>query len=46
MDAPGLIPGMARFFLHQTVKTDYGNHPAFYPMGTTGNFPEGKAAAA
>jgi len=31
------------FFLHHRVQTDYGTHPASYPMGTKDSFPGGKA---
>jgi hypothetical protein len=30
-------------FLH-IVQTGFGAHPAYYPMGTGGSFPGGKAA--
>jgi hypothetical protein len=26
------------------IQTSYGAHPAYYPMGTGGSFPAGKAA--
>jgi hypothetical protein len=39
------VPVGARFSLH-VVQIDSGAHLAFYPMGTGGSFPEGKAAGA
>jgi hypothetical protein len=36
--------GAGNFSLHHRVQTGSGAHPAFYPMGTTGSFPGGKAA--
>jgi hypothetical protein len=38
-------PGSVKNFLH-VVQTGSGAHPASYPMGTRGSFPEGKAAGA
>jgi hypothetical protein len=32
------------FSLHHRVQNRSGAHPAFYPMGTRGSFPGGKAA--
>jgi hypothetical protein len=32
------------FSLHHRVKTGFGAHLAFYPIGTRGSFPKGKAA--
>jgi hypothetical protein len=32
--------------LHHRVQNGSGAHPAFYPMGTRGSFPGGKAAGA
>jgi len=41
------IPAEAgKFSLHHRIQTGSGAHPASYPMGTTGSFPEGKATAA
>jgi hypothetical protein len=34
------------FSLHHRVQIGSGVHPAFYPMGTRGSFPGGKAAGA
>jgi hypothetical protein len=34
------------FSLHHRVQNGSGAHPASYPMGTRGSFPEGKAAEA
>jgi hypothetical protein len=34
------------FSRHHRVQTGSGVHPASYPMGTRGSFPEGKAAGA
>jgi hypothetical protein len=42
-DGRGLILGMDISFLH-SVGTGSGVHPASYPMGTGGFFPESKAA--
>jgi hypothetical protein len=38
--------GAGNFFLHHRVQTASGDHPASYPVGTRGSFPEGKAAGA
>jgi hypothetical protein len=46
LDSPGSILGKARFSLLHRVQTDSGAHPAFYLMGTGGDFPGGKAAGA
>jgi hypothetical protein len=41
------FPAEARnFSLHHSVQNGSGAHPASYPMGTRGSFPEGKAAGA
>jgi len=34
------------FSLHHRVQNGSGAHPASYPMGTRGSFPEGKATGA
>jgi hypothetical protein len=34
------------FFSSPRVQNGSGAHPAFYPMGTSGSFPGGKAAGA
>jgi hypothetical protein len=34
------------FSPHDRVQNGSGTHPASYPMGTRGTFPEGKAAGA
>jgi len=34
--------GQEFIFLHHRVQTSTGVHPASYPMGTVGSFPEGK----
>jgi hypothetical protein len=34
----------ANFSLHRCVQNGSGAHPASYPVGTRGSFPEGKAA--
>jgi hypothetical protein len=34
------------FSLHHRIQNGSGAHPAFYPMGTRGYFPGGKAAGA
>jgi hypothetical protein len=36
--------GGKRFLLLHSVQTGSGTHPAYYPMGTVGSFPNGKAA--
>jgi hypothetical protein len=38
--------GDGNFSLHHRVQNGSGAHPAFYPMGTRGSFPGGKAAGA
>jgi hypothetical protein len=38
--------GAGNFSLHHRVQTGSGVHPASYPVGTRGSFPEGKAAGA
>jgi hypothetical protein len=38
--------GTGNFSLHYRVQNGSGAHPASYPMGTRGSFPEGKAAGA
>jgi hypothetical protein len=38
--------GAGNFSLHRRVQNGSGAHPASYPMGTRGSFPEGKAAGA
>jgi hypothetical protein len=38
--------GAGNFSLHHRVQNVSGAHPASYPMGTKGSFPEGKAAGA
>jgi hypothetical protein len=37
--------GAGNFSLHHRVQNGSGAHPAYYPMGTRGSFPGGKAAA-
>jgi hypothetical protein len=37
------FPAGAGNFFHQRVQNGSGAHPASYPMGTMGSFPEGKA---
>jgi hypothetical protein len=39
-----LSPGKDKIFL--LIQTSSGVHPASYPVGTGGSFPEGKAARA
>jgi hypothetical protein len=34
------------FSVHHRVQNGSGAHPAFYPMGTRGSFPGGKATGA
>jgi hypothetical protein len=46
IDRPVLILGMASIFLPHNVQTEFEIHPASYPTGTEGDFPEGKAAGA
>jgi hypothetical protein len=36
------FPTEARFFLLRRVQTDFGVHPASYPVGTVGSFPGAK----
>jgi hypothetical protein len=38
--------GAENFSLSHRVQNGSGAHPAFYPMGTRGSFPGGKAAGA
>jgi len=38
--------GAGNFSLHYRVQTGSRAHPASYPMGTTDNFPGGKAVGA
>jgi hypothetical protein len=38
--------GAGNFSLHHGVQNGSEAHPASYPMGTGGSFPEGKAAGA
>jgi hypothetical protein len=38
--------GAGNFYLHQCVQNGSGAHPASHPIGTSGSFPEGKAAGA
>jgi hypothetical protein len=38
--------GAGNFSLHHRVQNGSGAHPAFYPLGTRGYFPGGKAAGA
>jgi hypothetical protein len=38
------FPAVNDFTLLHGVQTSFGAHPAFYPMGTRGSFPGGKAA--
>jgi hypothetical protein len=38
--------GAGNFSLHHRVQNGSGTHPSSYPMGTSGTFPEGKAAGA
>jgi hypothetical protein len=40
------LAGAGHFSLHHRVQNSSGAHPASYPMGTSGSFPGGKAAAA
>jgi hypothetical protein len=37
---------VGNFSLHHRIQNGSRAHPASYPMGTTGSFPEGKAAGA
>jgi hypothetical protein len=43
LEGPGSIPGKAGLFSSNSVQTGSRFHPAFYPMGTGGSFPGGKA---
>jgi hypothetical protein len=36
--------GAGNFSLHHCIQTGSGAHPASYPVGTGGSFPDGKAA--
>jgi hypothetical protein len=38
--------GAGNFSLHHRVQNGSGTHLTFYPMGTRGSFPGGKAAGA
>jgi len=38
--------GTGNFSLHHHIQNGLGAHPASYPMGMRGSFPEGKAAGA
>jgi hypothetical protein len=38
------VPVGARFFSFYVFQTSSWAHPASYPMGTGGSFPEGRAA--
>jgi hypothetical protein len=38
--------GSVNFSIHHRLQTGSGAHPASYPMGTRGSFPEGRAAGA
>jgi hypothetical protein len=40
------LAGAGNFSFHHRVQNGSGAHPASYPMGTRGSFPEGKAAGA
>jgi hypothetical protein len=40
------VPVGSRIFSSRQTLTDSEAHPAFYPMGTEGIFPGGKAAGA
>jgi hypothetical protein len=43
----GRVPvGAGNFSSHHRLQTDFGAHPASYPMGTGGSFPGSKAAGA
>jgi hypothetical protein len=42
----GFPEGAGNFSLHHRVQNGSEAHPASYPMGTRGSFPEGKAAEA
>jgi hypothetical protein len=41
-----LPAGAGNFSLHHRIQNGSGAHPASYPMGTRGSFPEVKAAGA
>jgi hypothetical protein len=45
LDGRVLFLAGTRFVPLHVVQTGSGAHPASYPMGTGGSFPEGKAAA-
>jgi hypothetical protein len=40
------LAGVGNFPLHHCVQNGSGAHPASYPVGTRGCFPDGKAAGA
>jgi hypothetical protein len=40
----GLFPAVQAFSLFHSVQIGSGAHPAYYPIGTGGNFPGGEAA--
>jgi hypothetical protein len=40
------VPVGSRIFFPHVVQIGSGVHPTFYPMGTGGSFPGGKAAGA
>jgi hypothetical protein len=40
------LVGAGNFSLHHCVQTGSGAHPTYYPRGTRGSFPRGKAARA
>jgi hypothetical protein len=44
LDGLGSIPGSVNFYLHHSVQTGSGAHPASYLVGTRGSFPRSKAA--
>jgi hypothetical protein len=46
LDGPVRFAAVQDFSLLHSVQTDSGAHPASYPMGTGGSFPEGKVAEA
>jgi hypothetical protein len=47
LDGRGSIPGKSKSFsLLPSFQTGCGAHPASYPLGSLGSFPEGKAAGA
>jgi hypothetical protein len=45
-DARVQFPAVAENFSLHRVQNGSGAHPASYPTGTRGSFPEGKAAGA